>query len=601
MRVYEFLSFLAQLRKSEHGWVIPTATEALQYEFVFWAVVLLLAALLLKCRLRSLDRLEQWLKQVATKQVHCVAAIGLLVLLLRLALLPPLPIPEPIYHDEFSYLLGADTFAAGRLTNPPHPMGIHFESFSINVRPTYQSMYPPGQAAALALGLRLFGHAWFGVLLSVALMCAAICWMLQGWLPPHWALLGGLFCAMRFGIFSYWVNSYWGGAVAAAGGAVVLGAVGRLRTHGAPANVITLVAGLMVLANTRPFEGLLFSVPAILAVVVWLWRRPAWDRGLIVRGIVPALALAVLAAAGMLYYNWRGTGDVLLMPYALNHRTYHISNPFLWQKANPIPRYHHESIRVFYSFHELPDYIRSRHWWGIQELLSQRLAVYYEFFLWPVLLLAIPAGWMLLRKPERVLVLSVMAVSIAVLVQIWPAHPHYAAPALSAVVAIVLSGLRSLRRWQIAGAPVGRAVSQAFVVAVCVWSIVPVAEKLFDPWQLSDNPLAALRRLDRPRMQAHLERIPGQHLVIVHYGPREAPSNEWTYNRADIDTSRVIWARDMGLKGNADLLKYFRDRQVWYVDRADILNMLRPYVLGNTSPPCPRSIDLFTGGAYAPN
>ena len=99
--------------------------------------------------------------------------VGLLALTVRLALLAERPIPQPTVQDEFAYLLGAETFCRGRVTNPPHSMWVHFETFHENFQPTYASKYPPAQSLVLALGWKLFGHPWYGVCCRPATRCWA--------------------------------------------------------------------------------------------------------------------------------------------------------------------------------------------------------------------------------------------------------------------------------------------------------------------------------------------------------------------------------------------------------------------------------------------
>ena len=120
--------------------------------------------------------------------------------------------------------------------------------------------------------------------------------------------------------------------------------------------------------------------------------------------------------------------------------------------------------------------------------------------------------------------------------------------------------------------------SRAIVLVMALWMPVTLGEKLLNPYLLQINEAYLLpQAFDRARLDAQLERMPGLHLVIVHNRQSHTGSDDWIYNRSDIDHAKVVWARDMGPEKNEELLRYFANRRVWLVDQNDGIMRLTAY------------------------
>ena len=503
-----------------------------------------------------------WFRRFARRQTLSMTLVGLLVLSLRIALLPILGVPEPAAHDEFSYLLAADTFAHGRLTNPPHPMWEHLETVHVIQHPTYMSIYPPAQGLVLAAGQRL-GHPWIGTWIITAIMCAALCWMLQGWLPPEWALLGSLLAALRFGILGYWMNSYWGGSVSALGGALLLGGLPRVKRKPQTRDAVLMAVGLAILANSRPYEGFVLSLMVAVGMLAWLLgaKRPPF-RIALSRVLAPMGIILALAAAGTGYYYQRVTGSAFRMTYQTERQAYGVVPIFLWQRPLPEPVYRHAVMREHYE-REFDDYREGRTPRGVVERIARVSFLVWAFFLGPMLTAALVSFPALLRdRRMRFPLLASTVFLLGLLPSTW-LFAHYLAPATSLLFLIALQCLRHLAHWRWRGRPIGQALARGLVLACCAIFIfrlvaIPLHARTEMRWPPGN--------LERARILHTLETSTGQHLVFVRYAKNHNPDAEWIYNHADIDGSKVVWARDMGDEKNQELLQYFNHRQVWLVN-----------------------------------
>ena len=76
---------------------------------------------------------------------------------------------------------------------------------------------------------------------------------------------------------------------------------------------------------------------------------------------------------------------------------------------------------------------------------------------------------------------------------------------------------------------------------------------------------------------AYLEKQPGSHLVFVTYDDEVSPHEEWVWNRAELESSRVIFAHHLGDMKNSELVAVYPERSLWLLIVSNSDAGLRPY------------------------
>ena len=186
----------------------------------------------------------------------------------------------------------------------------------------------------------------------------------------------------------------------------------------------------------------------------------------------------------------------------------------------------------------------------------------------------------------RFLVVCLLVLAGGMLVEIF-LIPHYMAPFTAAIYALGLQAMRHMWQWRPGDQPVGMALIRYTCTLLLVMSGLRLyAQPLhlsFPEWPSSTWNFSwygpDVFGKDRVSVEQQLQSLPGNQLAIVRYAPKHNPQDEWVYNAADINASKVIWAREMDAANNLDLIRYYKDRQVWLVQPDAQPAKVSPYAM----------------------
>jgi len=212
-------------------------------------------------------------------------------------------------------------------------------------------------------------------------------------------------------------------------------------------------------------------------------------------------------AAFMGYYNWRVTGNALLLPQAFYRRVYWDVPLFVWQPVKPAVAYDDHQFTSMFEVATKPAFVGRS--WVRQALTKCHWA--WGFFLHETLTIPfLTLPWLIFDRRIRFLMLQFAWCGVWLLLVYW-FEPHYAAPLTASIFIIVSQAIRHLREWKFGSYRVGVWATRVVVVVAIAGVFLPNSETINGPrrgWNLS-----------RAQIAERLEATPQKHLILVREGP----------------------------------------------------------------------------------
>ena len=514
---------------------------------------------------RRKDLISTFINRFASNYIVSITILIAASIALRAIYWPVMGMPQPIVADETSILLQSALYSSGHIA-ADYGLSPNFQSIYAIMAPKYASMYPPLRALPMFAGRSLGLGEWGGVWAFSTALVIACYLMLRRYISASIAFTVSFVIIVRLGIFSFWINSFFGAELPALGG--VLAVLG-VKLASEKLNYWSSAAfglGAALLLTTRPYEGALLVTPLGVAYLIYMFRQPR-DPKTIAAALMLASTPILAGLALIVTSNITITGNWKSFAYNYYRQLYGGQPALLFQHA-AAPVSQKYGFFTHWLALESREFKESRSFVKLMTSELLRLFNYWNFYVGSALLIPFALGLAQLRKHAALMTAGAVLLA-GLLLETWN-HSIYASPIFGIVILTIGFGFDRLRQIRLRDKPVGIALARGVVIVVCLGVVYPTfialrGHESGNPTPFSDvnsyccwiHPKSLHVAIDD-----YLHHRTRSNSIVFVDSSEQAPIYDVVYNGANLANQSVVWANS-DLTYNADVARRFPGRALW--------------------------------------